>query len=219
VTELAPFEAAARRLADLVKMLRGEGHAIERVDLGGGLGIPYKDAEAAPPLPADYARVVTSVLDPLDVEIVLEPGRVIAGNAGILLARVVYVKDGATSRFVILDAGMNDLIRPAIYDAWHEIRPVKTPKAGASLEPVDVVGPVCESSDAFARGRPLPPVEQGDLVAIMSAGAYGASQASEYNTRPRIAEVLVNGARWSIVRERRTYEEILGEETLAAWQK
>lgn len=219
VTDVAPFEAAAHRLADLVTMLRSEGHAIERIDLGGGLGIPYKDADAVPPPPADYARVVNAVLDPLDVEIVLEPGRVIAGNAGILLTRVIYLKDGATSRFVVLDAAMNDLIRPAMYDAWHEIRPVKTPKPGAAIEPVDVVGPICESSDQFARARPLPPVEQGDLVAIMSAGAYGASQSSEYNTRPRVAEVLVDGARWSVVRERRTYEEILGEETLASWQK
>jgi diaminopimelate decarboxylase len=218
IADLAPFEAAARRVADLVTTLRADGHDIRRVDLGGGLGIPYREGEAEPPLPAEYARVVTGVLDPLKVEIVLEPGRVIAGNAGVLLARVLYVKDGGASRFVILDAGMNDLIRPALYDAWHDIRPVKTPAPGAPLTPVDIVGPVCESSDAFARARPLPPVAPGDLVAIMSAGAYGAAQASEYNTRPRVAEVLVNGEELAIVRPRRRYEEMLGEERLADWQ-
>jgi diaminopimelate decarboxylase len=217
IAELAPFEAAARRVADLVTALRAEGHDIRRVDLGGGLGIPYREGEAAPPPPKDYARVVNAVLDPLDVEIVLEPGRVIAGNAGILLTRVIYVKDGGASRFVILDAGMNDLIRPALYDAWHDIRPVKTVTKDMPLAPVDLVGPICESSDAFARARPFPPVAAGDLVAIMSAGAYGAAQASEYNSRPRAAEVLVKGDRFEIVRPRRSYEQMLGEETLAPW--
>ncbi len=217
IAELAPFEAAARRVADLVRALRADGHAIDRVDLGGGLGIPYREGEAAPPRPAEYARVVTGVLDPLDVEIVLEPGRVIAGNAGLLLTRVLYLKDGAASRFVILDAGMNDLVRPAIYDAWHDIRPVTTPAPDAPRAPVDIVGPVCESSDAFARARPFPPVAPGDLVAIMSAGAYGAAQASEYNSRLRAAEVLVKDADFAIIRPRRTYEEMLGEERMARW--
>jgi diaminopimelate decarboxylase len=217
VTELAPFEAAARRLADLVRTLRADGHRIARVDLGGGLGIPYREGEPAPPPPADYARVVTAVLDPLDVEIILEPGRLIAGNAGVLLTRVLYVKEGATAQFLILDAGMNDLIRPAIYDAWHEIRPVRTPAPDAPLAPVDVVGPVCESSDVFARARPFPAVAPGDLVAIMSAGAYGSAQASEYNARRRAAEVLVKDAEWALVRPRRTYEEMLSEERMAGW--
>jgi diaminopimelate decarboxylase len=219
IADLAPFEAAARRVAELVETLRADGHDIRRVDLGGGLGIPYREGEAAPPPPADYARVVTAVLDPLGVEIVLEPGRVIAGNAGILLTRVLYVKDGGASRFVILDAGMNDLIRPALYDAWHDIRPVKTPAANAPLAPVDVVGPVCESSDAFARARALPPVAPGDLVAIMSAGAYGAAQASEYNSRPRVAEVLVKDAAFAVVRPRRSYSDMLAEERLPEWAK
>jgi diaminopimelate decarboxylase len=213
IAELAPFEAATRRVADLVTMLRAEGHEISRVDLGGGLGIPYRDSEEPPP-PADYARVVTSVLDPLDVEIVLEPGRVIAGNAGILLTRVIYVKEGAASRFVILDSAMNDLIRPALYDAWHDIRPVKTPAPDAQLSPVDIVGPVCESTDAFARNRPFPPVAAGDLVAIMSAGAYGSSQSSEYNSRPRAAEVLVDGSSYTVIRPRRSYDDMLAEERI-----
>jgi diaminopimelate decarboxylase len=213
ITDMAPFDAAARRVADLVKALRAEGHDISRVDLGGGLGIPYKYGESPPP-PADFARVATSVLDPLDVEIVLEPGRVIAGNAGILLTRVIYVKEGAVGRFVILDSAMNDLIRPALYDAWHDIRPVKTPSPDEPISLVDIVGPICESTDAFARGRPFPPVAAGDLVAIMSAGAYGSSQSSEYNSRPRAAEVLVDGARFTVIRPRRTYEDMLAEERI-----
>ncbi|MGD2133797.1 MAG: diaminopimelate decarboxylase, partial [Maricaulaceae bacterium] len=173
IEDLGPFEAAARKIVGMVEHLRADGHAITRVDIGGGLGIPYKDGEQAPPEPSVYAELVARVLGPLNVHVTLEPGRVITGNAGVLLTRVIYVKDGGDRRFVIIDAGMNDLIRPALYDAWHEIRPVNEPPTGAPRSPVDVVGPVCESSDLFARARPMPPVAAGDLLAIMSAGAYG----------------------------------------------
>lgn len=215
IADLAPFEAAARRVADLVQRLRADGHTIDRVDLGGGLGIPYRSGDAHPPAPADYAAAVRRVLDPLDVSIVLEPGRLIAGNAGVLLARTTYVKDGASKRFVILDAGMNDLIRPALYDAWHDLEPVR-PRPGP-LSSVDVVGPICESSDTFARDRELPPLEAGDLVALMSAGAYGAVQASEYNSRPRVAEVLVDADRWAVVRARPSLDDLLAAEHMPDW--
>lgn len=217
IAELAPFEAAARRVAEIVTRLRAEGHAISRVDLGGGLAIPYREDEAHPPAPAAYARVLRDVLDPLEVEIILEPGRLIAGNAGLLLTRVIYVKETAATRFLILDAGMNDLIRPALYDAWHEIRPALAPEPGAATTPYDVVGPVCETGDTFARARTLPAMQAGDLVAIMSAGAYGAAQASEYNARARLAEVLVDGDAYAVVRPRRSYEAMLADERLAPW--
>jgi len=222
IAELAPFTAAARRIAELVSLLRTQGHAIARVDLGGGLGIPYRDGEAHPPAPAAYARAIRDVLDPLDVEIIVEPGRLIAGNAGLLLTRVIYmkdggVKDGVAGRFVILDAGMNDLIRPALYDAWHEIRPVKAPAPGIALETYDIVGPICETGDTFARARPMAPVVAGDLVAILSAGAYGAAQASEYNGRRRVAEVLVTGDTFAIIRPRRDYDAMARDEQLAPW--
>jgi len=218
ITELEPFTAAARRVVDLVTLLRAEGHAIARVDLGGGLGIPYRDGEAHPPAPDAYARALRDVLDPLDVEIIVEPGRLIAGNAGVLLSRVIYVKEGGAARFAILDAGMNDLIRPALYDAWHEIRPVNTPDPQTALVDYDIVGPICESGDTFARGRPMAPVTADDLVALFSAGAYGAAQASEYNGRPRVAEVLVTGDTFAVIRPRRTYEAMAREEQLAPWQ-
>ena len=215
ITDLNPFEAAFSRVADLVRMLRSDGHAIERLDLGGGLGIPYDSTEEAPPLPKDYAAMVQRVTEPLDVQLIFEPGRMIVGNAGILVAKAIYLKEGAERRFLILDAAMNDLIRPALYDAYHEILPVKEPQ-GAPM-PYDVVGPVCETGDTFARNRNLPPVEAGDLVAFMSAGAYGAVQSSEYNTRPLAPEVLVNGADHAVIRPRPDYEAMINRDRLPPW--
>ncbi|MGF1660195.1 MAG: diaminopimelate decarboxylase [Rubrimonas sp.] len=217
LTELAPFEAAFRRLAELVDALRAAGHAIRRVDLGGGLGIPYVRSNEAPPLPFDYGAMVRRTVGGLGAEVVIEPGRLIAGNAGVLLARVIYRKQGEGRDFLILDAAMNDLIRPAMYDAWHDLVPVAEPAADAPLAPVDVVGPVCETGDTFARARSLPPIAAGDLVAFRSAGAYGAVMASEYNTRPLVPEVLVSGSRFDVVRSRPTYDEMLRRERIPDW--
>ncbi len=217
LTELAPFEAAFARIADLTRALRAEGHAIRRIDLGGGLGIPYIRSNDAPPLPFDYGAVVRRTVGGLGAEIVIEPGRLIAGNAGILLSRVIYRKQGEGREFLILDAAMNDLIRPAMYDAWHEIAPAVEPAPDAPLAPVDVVGPVCETGDIFARGRMLPPLGPGDLVAFRSAGAYGAAMASEYNARPLVPEVIVSGDRFDVVRPRPTYAEMLARERIPDW--
>lgn len=217
LTRLGPFEAAFARVADLTRALRAEGHAIRRLDLGGGLGIPYERTNDAPPLPFDYGQLIRRTVGDLGCQVVIEPGRLIAGNAGILLASVVYVKETGTRRFVILDAAMNDLIRPAMYDAHHEIVTVAEPAPDAPVAPADVVGPVCETGDTFARERPLSPVRAGDLVAFRSAGAYGAVMASEYNTRPLVPEVLVDGARFATVRPRPTLSEMLGRDRLPAW--
>jgi len=184
LTDLAPFEEAYRKVGALTRTLRAQGHDIRRLDLGGGLGIPYRRTNAAPPLPAEYGALVERVAGDLDVEVEIEPGRAIAGNAGLLVSRVIYVKEGAGRDFLILDAAMNDLIRPAMYGAWHDIVPVAEPAAGADRRPYDIVGPVCETGDIFATARPLPPARGGDLVAFRSAGAYGAVMSSEYNTRP-----------------------------------
>ncbi len=216
LTELDPFRAAFSRVAHLVEALRGEGFAIDRLDLGGGLGIPYR--EEALPLPADYAAVVKETVGHLGCHLVFEPGRMLVGNAGILVTRVIYVKQGGRRRFVIVDAAMNDLMRPAMYDAWHEIRPLDLPEKKAAYEPADVVGPACESSDTFARQRPLPPLAEGDLLAILTAGAYGAVMASTYNSRLLTPETLVRGADWSIVRSRPSYDDMLRQESLAEWQ-
>lgn len=215
ITSLAPFEAAFTKVVDLLKTVRGGGVALKRLDLGGGLGIRYRDEN--PPSIEDYAAMVTRVTRGLDVELAFEQGRWIAGNAGILAARVLYVKEGATRRFVILDAAMNDLVRPALYDAWHEIVPVTAPGANATLAPVDVVGPVCETGDMFASERPLPPLAQGELVAFLSAGAYGAIMSSGYNSRLMVPEVLVHGAEFSVVRPRPTYDEMLAQERVPPW--
>jgi len=217
LTRLEPFAAAFARIADLVRALRADGHNIRRIDLGGGLGVPYDSAAEAPPPPSDYAAVVRQALAGLDCQLIFEPGRLIVGNAGILVSSVVYVKDQEERRFVILDAAMNDLIRPSLYDAFHEIIPVIEPPPGTNRAPVDVVGPVCESGDSFALERPMPPVAAGELVAILTAGAYGAVMASTYNTRLLIPEVLVNGADWSVVRPRQTYEELIGQDRLPDW--
>lgn len=216
LTDLEPFRAAFSRVAALVGELRVAGHDIRRLDLGGGLGIPYR--EEALPLPVDYAAVVKETVGHLGCHLVFEPGRLLVGNAGILVSRVIYVKSGRTRRFVIVDAAMNDLMRPAMYDSWHEIKPLQAPAENAAIEPADVVGPACETSDTFARQRPLPPVGEGDLLAIFSAGAYGAVMASTYNSRLLAPEVLVRGAEWSVVRPRPGYDELLLQDGLAAWQ-
>ncbi len=217
LTDLAPYESAFFKVADLTGVLRADGHDIRRLDLGGGLGIPYRRANDVPPLPFDYGEVVQRTVGHLGCEIEIEPGRLIAGNAGILVARVIYVKEGAGRRFVILDAAMNDLVRPAMYDAWHDIVPLTEPAPGIEMADVDIVGPVCETGDTFARGRAMPPLAADDLVAFRSAGAYGAVMASEYNSRPLIPEVLVSGDQFAVVRARPDYDEMLNRDTIPAW--
>jgi diaminopimelate decarboxylase len=217
ITELAPFDAAYQRLAEIATALRAEGHAITHIDAGGGLGIPYRFDEPEPPLPTAYAEVVRRRLGGLGARIVFEPGRILVGNAGILVSEVVYLKRGASRTFVILDAGMNDLIRPTLYDAHHDIRPVRQPDLNAEGIVADVVGGVCETGDFLALGRRMPRVAAGDLVAIMTAGAYGAVQGSTYNTRRLAAEVLVNDGDWATVRPRQTYEELIGMDRIAPW--
>ncbi|WP_298372107.1 diaminopimelate decarboxylase [Azospirillum sp.] len=215
LTDLAPFRAAYERLAALLHQLRADGHDIQRLDLGGGLGITYKNE--APPDLADYAAMVRSITGNLGCRVTLEPGRSLVGNAGILVSRVIYVKQGLHRRFAIVDAAMNDLIRPSLYEAYHGIIPVAEPESGAALEPYDVVGPVCESGDTFAVQRPLPTLADDDLVAFLSAGAYGAAMSSTYNTRPLIPEVLVNGDRFAVIRPRPTVEEMLAAERAPDW--
>lgn len=217
LTELAPFEAAFTKVAELTALLRADGHAIRRLDLGGGLGIPYRRANEAPPLPFDYGALIRRTVGHLGCEIEIEPGRLIAGNAGVLVSRVIYRKQGEGREFLILDAAMNDLIRPAMYDAWHDIVPVVEAPPGAEVAPVDVVGPVCESGDLFARARELPHLGAGDLAAFRSAGAYGAVMASEYNSRPLVPEVLVHGDHYDVVRARPSFEEMLGRDTIPPW--
>lgn len=217
LTDLAPFEAAYKKIADLTVQLREDGHRITRLDLGGGLGIPYARSNEAPPLPLDYGAMVQRTLGDLDVEIEIEPGRLISGNAGILVAQVIYLKEGEGRDFLILDAAMNDLIRPAMYGAYHDIIPVTEPVAGAEQRPFDIVGPVCESGDTFAKQRDLPLLGAGDLVAFRSAGAYGAVMSSEYNTRPLIPEVLVKDDHFAVIRPRPSFDEIIKRDTLPPW--
>jgi diaminopimelate decarboxylase len=217
ITELAPFEKAFQLMADLTTELRSDGHNIRHLDLGGGLGIPYRGDNDVPPHPDEYAAMVKRQLGHLNVKLVLEPGRMIVGNAGVMISRVIYVKEGAEKHFIIQDAAMNDLVRPTLYDAYHEIIPVQEPEAGEAIH-ADVVGPVCESGDYLAKGRRLPPLGQGDLIATMTAGAYGAVQAGTYNTRPLIAEVLVRDGNWALIRPRQTYEDLIGMDRLAPWQ-
>ncbi|MCA6236198.1 MAG: diaminopimelate decarboxylase [Phenylobacterium sp.] len=215
ISRLEPMEAAFLRMRELVERLRARGLAVHRLDLGGGLGVPYFN-QPEPPTPAAYAAMIAGVMAGLEIGLAFEPGRVIAANAGILLARVLHIHGRPEGRrFVVLDAAMNDLIRPAMYDAYHDIRPVQ-PRPGAAVI-ADVVGPVCETGDTFARDRMLPPLETGDLVAFMSAGAYGASMSSEYNSRLLVPEVLVRGADWAVVRPRPTYEEMLARESRPTW--
>ncbi len=217
LTDLAPFEAAFTKIADLTRVLRADGHTIRRLDLGGGLGIPYTRSNETPPLPLEYGAMIQRVLGDLDVEIEIEPGRLIAGNAGILVASVIYLKEGEGRDFLILDGAMNDLIRPAMYGAYHDIVPVVEPVAAVAQSPVDIVGPVCESGDTFAKGRDMPPLAPGDLVAFRSAGAYGAVMASEYNTRPLIPEVLVKDDQYAVIRARPSFDEIINRDTLPSW--
>ena len=217
LTVLAPFEQAFAKVAELTQMLRAEGHEISRLDLGGGLGIPYQRSNEAPPLPSDFGALIQRTLGHLGCEIEIEPGRLIAGNAGILVSRVIYVKSGEDRDFLILDSAMNDLIRPAMYDAWHDVVPAIEPAAGTPMQPYDIVGPVCESGDTFARARMMPPLNAGDLVAFRSAGAYGAVMASEYNTRPLVPEVLVHGDQFAVIRPRPTFDEMINRDTIPEW--
>ncbi len=217
LTELAPFEEAFRKVADLTQTLRAQGHTITRLDLGGGLGIPYTRANDAPPLPQDYGAMIKRTLGHLGCEIEIEPGRLISGNSGVLVSRVIYTKEGEGRDFLILDAAMNDLVRPSMYDAHHDIVPLNEPAPATPTHPFDVVGPVCETGDTFARARDLPPMAEGDLVAFRSAGAYGAVMASEYNTRPLVPEVLVSGDHFAVIRARPTFDEILKRDSIPEW--
>lgn len=217
ITALEPFETAFKRIGELIGTLRGDGHAITRLDLGGGLGVPYEHDNSPPPDPTAYGAMVTRVTKDFGCKLAFEPGRLIAANAGVLVSRVIYVKRGDAKTFLIIDAGMNDLIRPAMYDAWHEIVSVREPAVGSLRPRYDVVGPVCETSDLFASGRPLPELKSGDLVAILSAGAYGAVMAGDYNARPRLAEVLVHGEQWGIVRPRETYADLIAKDRIPDW--
>ncbi|WP_108484948.1 diaminopimelate decarboxylase [Oceaniglobus ichthyenteri] len=217
LVDLAPFEAAYRKLGELTAVLRADGHDITRLDLGGGLGIPYERSNADPPLPSDYGAMVQRVLGDLGCEIEIEPGRLIAGNSGVLVSDVIYVKQGEDRDFLIIDAAMNDLIRPAMYGAYHDIVPLVEPAPGTEKHMYDVVGPVCESGDTFAKRRAMPPLKAGDLVAFRSAGAYGAVMASEYNSRPLIPEVLVSGDQFAVIRARPTFDEMLNRDTIPEW--
>ncbi len=217
ITDLDPFKNAFALLGELVGTLRGAGFDIAFVNLGGGLGIPYRSDEPAPPLPTDYARLVNEEMGGLDVRLLFEPGRMIAGNAGILVSRVLYVKTSPDKTFTVVDAAMNDLIRPTLYEAYHQILPVIEPAPGAPTRITDVVGPVCETGDYLALARPLPELNAGDLIAVMTAGAYGAVQASQYNSRPLVPEVLVSGSEACVTRLRPTYEDMLEAERLPDW--
>ena len=217
LTELAPFEAAYLKVADLVAELRADGHTIDRLDLGGGLGIPYTRSNEAPPLPTEYGAMVQNTVGHLGCEIEIEPGRLISGNAGLLVSEVIYVKQGEDREFLILDAAMNDLIRPAMYDAHHDIVPLIEAVPGDAPATYDVVGPVCESGDTFAKGREMPEMKAGDRVAFRSAGAYGAVMSSEYNSRPMIPEVLVHADQFAVIRARPTYEEMIARDTIPEW--
>ena len=220
IRELGDLDAAFACMAELVVSLRGRGHRVERLDLGGGLGIPYEMEEAVghgPDLIQSYAAMVQRRFDGLDVELGFEPGRLIVGNAGVLVTRVLQLNPRPQKTFVIVDAAMNDLIRPAMYDAFHDIWPVTEPAAQPTRLAYDVVGPICETSDQFASARPLPKCKPGDLLAFMTAGAYGATMSSTYNTRLLVPEVLVNGDQFAVVRPRPTFEELLGQDRMPGW--
>ncbi len=217
ITSIEPFKNAFELLASLVEELRRDGHTISFVNLGGGLGIPYRWDQDDPPLPKDYAEVAAEVARRLGTKLLFEPGRVIMGNAGILVTQVIYVKSGAGKLFVIADAGMNDLVRPTLYDAYHDIWPVREALRQGKTARADVVGPVCETGDFIARDRAIPEVSSGDLLAVMTSGAYGAVQASAYNSRRLVPEVLVNGAAYAVVRPRPSYEDMLKAEIVAPW--
>jgi len=219
ITELEPYDASIERLVGLVRDLRADGHTIDHIDVGGGLGIPYRDDNDPPPHPDDYAAMVKRHAANLDATLIFEPGRLIAGNAGILVSEVVYVKEGEGKTFVIVDAAMNDLIRPTLYEAYHAVWPVQKRQPGGAIIRADVVGPVCETGDYLALDRDIPAVKSGDLLAVMSAGAYGAVQSGTYNTRPLIPEVLVDGDKFAVIRKRPSYDELLGLDTIPDWLK
>lgn len=216
LTDLEPFQAAFERVRTMVEELRGAGHDISVIDVGGGLGIPYD--ENTPPLPEAYGAIVRETLGDLGAQLVCEPGRVIAGNAGILVSRVIYVKEGDGKTFLIVDAAMNDLIRPSLYEAYHHIVPV-VQDAIRPVAPVDVVGPVCETGDTFAMERELQEVRAGELIALRSCGAYGAAMGSTYNARPLAPEVMVSGDQWAVVRSRPSYEEMVAGQAVPEWVK
>ena len=217
LTDLEPFRLAYKKVAELTKMLRQDGHNIRRLDLGGGLGIPYENSNQIPPTPEDYAKVIHETVGDLDCEIEIEPGRLLAGNAGLMVSSVIYNKSGEGRDFMIVDAAMNDLIRPAMYEAYHEIIPVIETTGSPEIRDYDIVGPVCETGDTFANKRALTPVADGEMVAFRSAGAYGAVMASEYNTRPLIPEVLVYGDQFSIIRDRPSIEAIIKRDIIPDW--
>ncbi|MGE0630229.1 MAG: diaminopimelate decarboxylase [Hyphomicrobiaceae bacterium] len=217
ITELTPFRAAFRLLRDLAMDLKAAGHALEHLDLGGGLGVPYQDSNAPPASPLEYADIVKGSLGGLGLKLVLEPGRLLVGNAGVLVTSVIFVKQGSGRRFTIVDAAMNDLIRPTLYEAYHEIWPVSEAKRQQGPVVQDIVGPVCETGDYLALERPLPPFEAGDAMAVMTAGAYGAVMASTYNTRPLVPEVLVSGRDWAVIRPRVEVEDLIALDCIPDW--
>ncbi|WP_414472094.1 diaminopimelate decarboxylase [Microvirga sp. M2] len=217
ITDLSPFDNATALLAELARDLMADGHKLHHIDLGGGLGVPYRDDNEPPPDPQAYAQIIKRHTKDLGLKLVFEMGRLIAGNAGVLVAKVIYVKEGAGRTFVIVDAAMNDLIRPTLYDAYHNIKPVAEPSADTPRIVADVVGPVCETGDYLALSRDMPAVKPGDLIAIMTAGAYGAVQANTYNTRLLVPEVLVRGMDSVVVRPRPTYEDLIGLDRVPDW--
>ena len=217
ITDLYPFETAFQKVKEMVLELRSRGHNISNVDLGGGLGIPYHDNNEPPPHPEEYAAMIRKFAGDLDARLVFEPGRMIVGNAGILVSEVIHRKTGEAREFVIVDAAMNDLLRPALYSAYHKIIPVREAGLDEPLSKMDVVGPVCESGDTFATSRELTPLASGDLIAILSAGAYGAVQSMTYNSRPLVPEVLVSGERFFVIRERQSYDDMLARDIVPDW--
>ncbi|WP_417424287.1 diaminopimelate decarboxylase [Hoeflea sp.] len=217
IIELQPFDDALKLMVELIGQLRSDGYTIDHFDIGGGLGVPYRDDNVPPPDPDAYALMVKARLGGLGCKVILEPGRLIVANAGVLVTEVIYVKDGGDKTFVIVDAAMNDLIRPTLYEAWHEVRPVRLSAASAPRIRADIVGPVCESGDYLAKDREMAAVKSGDLIAIGSAGAYGAVQAGTYNTRLLVPEVLVHGDKFHIVRNRPSYEDLIGMDSIPAW--
>ena len=217
LTDLEPFRNAFRLMRELAQALIGDGHALEHLDIGGGVGVPYVPQGPVAPAPSDYAAVVNETLGDLGLKIVLEPGRMIAANAGVLVSEVLFNKAGANKTFTVVDAAMNDLLRPTLYEAWHEIWPVSESKGAMPVAKQDVVGPICETGDYLAINRELPPFEPGDLIAVMTAGAYGAVMSSTYNTRRLVPEVLVNGDRYCVVRPRQTYDDLIGMDRVPDW--
>ncbi|WP_289040292.1 diaminopimelate decarboxylase [uncultured Aliiroseovarius sp.] len=217
LTDLEPFRQAYQKVAELTEVLRADGHQITRLDLGGGLGIPYERSNTAPPLPIEYGAMVRETVGHLGCEIQIEPGRLVSGNAGLMVTSVIYVKKGEGQDFLIVDAAMNDLLRPAMYDAYHDIVPVVEAAPGQDKARYDIVGPICETGDTFAKGRDLDALAPDDLIGFRSAGAYGAVMASEYNSRPLIPEVLVMGDQFEVIRARPTYEDMLGRDTIPSW--